>query len=57
MKRETKARFCAALQSVEEVLVDYWKRYVDEEKFIEAGGILRDLDLIETVRAKLKCPE
>ena len=57
MRGEVKARFCNALQRVTEVLAERFVELVEEERFVEAGGILRDIDLIATVMDKLKCGE
>lgn len=57
MKKERKAEFCGDLQAVLEAMAGDWKRYVSEGKFIEAGGLLEDIDRILTVYSKLKCPE
>jgi len=55
VRPDRKKRFCQGMQETMEILADEWDRLQAEGKFIEAGGILRDIDLILTVYHKLKC--
>jgi len=53
VKEEVRVRFCSALQSVMEVQAEEWKKHIEEGRLEMAMEVLRGLDLMATVRAKV----